>query len=63
MLHILRSIPTVHMYVPRHLLVWQGVPGENAKARVGALGRLAGEGELVYVRVGLLHQENVEVVP
>ena len=51
------------MYVPRHLLVRQGVPGENAKARVGALGRLAGEGELVYVRVGLLHQENVEVVP
>ena len=46
-----------------NLFVWQRVPGEQAEAVVGALGRLAGEGKLLYVRVGLLHQENVEEIP
>lgn len=41
----------------------QGVPGKDSKAVVGSLRRLAGEGELLDVRVCLLHQENVEVVP
>ena len=43
--------------------MWQRSAGEKPEREVWTLGWLEGVGELVYVRVGLFHQEDVEMVP